>query len=114
MGAKQLTIYRGDDKVYDVTVKDSDGNVVDITNHTIKFTVRHAPADAVAEIAKTTGGGGIAIVDAPNGVARITLSDVDTDLDAGKYFYDVEVTDVSGRTTTVILDNFVVKSDVSR
>jgi hypothetical protein len=47
------------------------------------------------------------------GQARITLSSTDTSIEKGKYVYDIEITDLVGRKTTVIFDNFVVKKDIT-
>jgi len=63
MGSNALTVYRGDDKIYDITVRDIDNEVVDITGYRVKFTVRKNAKDSVALISKATSGSGIALID---------------------------------------------------
>ena len=115
MSDKSLTIRRADDKVYDIEIKDADGVVVDINYYTVKFTVRKNYNDSTAIIFKSSPTvSGISFIDAINGKARLTLRSADTSIDIGKYVYDVEITDSSGRKTTVIYDNLRIVPDVTR
>lgn len=115
MGVEQMNVYRGDDKVFDINVTDSEGEIVDITGYTVKFTVRAEANDDTYLIHKTTpSGSGISLIDPTNGVARLSLSSTDTDLTPGKYVYDVEVTDTNGRVSTVVVDTFKIIRDVTR
>lgn len=113
MASNSITLIRADDATYDVTIVDEDGEVVDITGFTIKFTVRENPLDSIGVISKTTSSG-ISLTDPTNGVCRITITSADSTIDPGRYIYDVEVTNLSGKKTTVIIDSFIIKPDVSR
>jgi hypothetical protein len=108
-----LSMVRGDSKLYKVTVKDSDGVVVNILGYTASFTVRSNPLDAVAIISKTTSSG-ITLTDPANGIMQIALANTDTEIDVGKYAYDIEVVDLLSRHITVLKGNFSVTFDVTR
>ena len=48
-----LSMVRGDSKLFRVTVKDADGNVVNILGYDASFTVRENPLDTTSVISKT-------------------------------------------------------------
>ena len=108
-----LSMVRGDSKLFKVTVKDADGNVVNILGYDASFTVRDNPLDMVAVISKTKSAG-ITFTDPANGIMQIELSNVDTEVDVGKYAYDIEVVDLLSRHVTVLKGNFSVTFDVTR
>jgi len=108
-----LSMVRGDNKLYKVTVKDSAGVVVNILGYTASFTVRNNPLDTTSVISKTTASG-ITITDPANGVMQVALSNTDTEIDVGKYAYDIEVVDTLSRHITVLKGNFSVTFDVTR
>ena len=108
----QLSVFRGDDKVYNLSFKDGDGVAIDITDWTIFFTVKKnkLTPDADADISKD-----ITVHTAPlTGLSAITLTDSDTDLDPRLYWYDIQVKKDDGTISTVIKDKFQVKGDITR
>ncbi len=113
-----LSVSRGDAKEYQVTVQDSAGTIIDLTNYTAKFTVRLNPLDTTAVIAKTTpSGSGIEITNPTGGILKIILSGTDSTIDPKKYVYDLEITNTGGQPDeryTVLSGNFTITSDVSR
>jgi hypothetical protein len=93
---------------------------VDITGASIRFTVKTSSGDtdANAIIKKgttDTGLGGIVPVDAPNGLAQITVSPADTSTLSAPtwYAYDIQLRETSGRVTTVQSGRFLIKSDIT-
>jgi hypothetical protein len=108
-----LSIVRGDSKLYKVTVKDADGKVVNILGYTATFTVRDNPFDSSSIMSKTSPEG-VEFTDPINGVMQINILNTDTQVDLGKYVYDVEVVDLLGRHITVVQGNFSVTWDCTR
>ncbi len=89
---KDLVIMKKTTKIYEVLFKDPDTGIKEnITDWTLYFTVKlnMLDTDANAKISKdiTTH------EDAVNGKTIIELSVIDTDLDAGIYYYDIKYKD---------------------
>jgi hypothetical protein len=109
-----LSMWRGDDPVLTVTVRDKDtGDPVDLANvEAVRFTARRRPDDPVALISKTLDDG---ITADESGVISVPINAADT---AGfpvamLLVWDVEVVG-AGRTTTVAFGRLRVRADVSR
>ena len=106
---RDFHVTAGDDRIFTLTVKDQNNDIVDITGDTIIFTVKKYTylEDTDAVIQLTTTGGGIVITDGTNGIAQLTLTptetdpDVNTDLELTTYYYDIQVTH-NNRKYTVI------------
>lgn len=100
MGAFDLAMYRGDDRVFAMTAT-LNGAPLNITGATIKFTARRDPGSA-AVISKVTGGSGVAITDGPNGEFTVTIASADTasfTVDEA-FIWDVEIS-IGGAKRTV-------------
>lgn len=110
--AKNIEIFRGDDETFDITIKDSDGNAVDISGYKFWITVKHkaTDADADAVIGPKTG----SVTNAANGEAQIPLTNSETDVDAVKYIYDIQQKDASNKITTLVSGEFRVLEDVTK
>lgn len=78
-------------KSIDYTFKNIDGTPIDVTTATILFTVKSVasdqdPTDSSALIAKE-----LSITDGANGMANLFLTQEDTFIIPGDYFYDVKI-----------------------
>ncbi len=106
-----MTVYRGDDKSWDLTFTDSAGDVIDITDHTIFFTVKHhkIDADADAVISKDIS----SHTDAAAGESRLTLSNSDTDVAVKVYVFDFQKVDDLGNVVTLGEGDFIVNQDIT-
>jgi len=96
--ADKQYIIRGDDTSFDLTFTDKDGNVIDITGATVFFTVKENvdddDDDAIISVEKSTHDG---VDDDPeNGLTVIYLTDSETDVEIGSYFYDVQLKESDG------------------
>lgn len=89
--ANNLTIDRGTAYSISGTYLDADGSAVDITGATIRFTVKTSEWDDSTDdsTASITASG--SIVSAADGTYSIALTPTDTEIDAGKYFYDIKI-----------------------
>jgi hypothetical protein len=108
-----IKVIRGDTPTITVTVKDSTGTVVDLTNYTMKFTVKRSTADtnANAVIGPVT----MTIASPTTGIGTTTLTVTHTDLPPRKYFYDVQINNSTTAVHTVVGPaTFEIVDDVTK
>jgi len=106
-------IYRGDNKTYTLSFKDSAGNVIDITGWKVYFTMKQritqSDDEAAVRIDVTTHD------DPTNGLSSIHLANSQTDgLIPGEYFYDIQVKKSDEMVTTLVVGKIKVEADVTR
>lgn len=106
-----LQITRGDDESITVTFKDSDSNPIDITGFTVYFTAknRKSDIDGDAVISKDI----TSHSDPVNGETVIFLSNTDTSIEPGTYYYDIQYKNTANEITTVIISTLEVKQDIT-
>lgn len=96
-------IINGDDVSIVINVKDKASAVIDLSGVTaLTFKVNNTPCDKTF-ISKTLGAG-VVITDATAGEVTVTLTDSDTsdtNLPAGDYIFELQITDSSGNISTV-------------
>ena len=111
MGTQEITMYRGDTDTITVTVTDSEGAAFDLTDYTMRFTVKDKSTDpdSSAKIGPTDA----TIASPLTGVGIIAVSVTDSDLKAKSYVYDVQITDTT-HNYTIVKDNFVITEDVTK
>lgn len=111
-GTSEIKIFRGDSKTFNLTFKDSEGNPKDLTNSVVYFTVKTEPniSDDNASITKKV----VDHVDALNGKSQVSLTPEDTDLEPARYHYDFQLVDAANKITTLVVDKFIVKADITR
>lgn len=115
----EMTIYKGDNKSWQVTVEDQDDVAVDVTSAEVVFTVRTALGDSTAQIErKNVAAGGsvdeIEMTDPTNGIFKIHIVPANTSsLTKGAYVYDIQVT-VSSKVYTIIRSTFTISEDVTK
>lgn len=81
-----LTIKRGNSKIYDIAFVDSAGAAINITNYIIYFMVKRNKTDDDSEalIKKIV----TSHVDAAGGLTKVEVSHEDTMITAGNYYYE--------------------------
>jgi hypothetical protein len=83
----------------------------DLTNYTATMTVRPFAGSSTTTLLATTANGKI-VLDAPNGIATVTLSATDTKIPANSYVYDFVFN--SGTVITRMLEGqFLVTAGVT-
>jgi len=109
MGAapQTLSVYKGDDHTWTLTFTDSAGDAIDITSSTVTLTVKTNKTDATAQIANNA-----TLTDPTNGICTISVSNSDTNISAGEYFFDIRYTTSGGVVTTVLYGIFRVVQNV--
>ena len=110
---QNVTHWKGDDGQIRITVRDADGNAVDLTDATARWWVGKAVTSIGDDIViqKGTEDGGIVITE-DDGLYTLTieLQPEDTEeLTAGRYYHECEVVDAAGDISTVSVGKFVLK-----
>ncbi len=106
---RAIAVFRGDSLEVDISVVDSAGSPVDLTDAVAKFTVRRREDDTDTLLEKS-----LEIYDPSAGKMRLSLSPTDTDLDPASYPADIQITFSDGRVKTVWKSSLKVQWDVTR
>lgn len=112
-----LTMIRGNSKLFAFPLTDSDGDPINLTDCTVTMTAKEAytDSDASATFAKDLDDG-ITVVSAVNGVITVDLEPTDTSSLDGRttrLVYDIQVQTLEGRVSTPVSGRLVVKPDVT-
>lgn len=104
---------RRDDETYSYTLTTIDGDLVDLTDgkawFTVKATNEETEEDTAALIQKEID----SFTNPTLGVIYIDLTNEDTDLDPGIYWYDLQFRDSRDKYTTKI-GKFIVVQDITQ
>jgi len=102
--ANSLEVYRGETKTLNLTVKDGAGNLVDLTGSTLYFTVKKREAERDCVIQKISSDTAQIEIASPatRGTAEIFLYPSDTNIDPGKYRFDIWIVLPSGARHVVV------------
>ncbi|MFX1499386.1 MAG: BppU family phage baseplate upper protein [Promethearchaeota archaeon] len=106
-------IKKGDTVEFNITVRDDDGNPINITGFTFIFTLTlnglNEDISPIIQITETTH------IDPINGITRITIPSSQTDtLNIGDYIFSIRFVDIGGSQKTLDRSNFIVQGDVTR
>lgn len=111
MKMSHIEFFRGDSKVINLTVKDQDGNPVDITGATITFTVKEDAADADDDAVIQVDGDPIP---GSEGKAKIELEPTDTDVEPKTtYVFDIQIK-IDSNVYTVAQGGVSVLRDITQ
>jgi len=91
-------IYRGDTVPYKITIKDENGDPINITGSRIRITLKADLSDPDPGALQKDA----VLTDPVNGEALLTLSSNDTDIEAREYYYDIEWKDSSDNIRTIL------------
>ena len=97
------TIMRDDDEVIQLTVRNGDKTVRNISSDSFEFTIKRSKFDAVPLLQKTSaGGGGIIKTNTAGGLIEVTLDDSDLLVlnRESRLYAELEVTDSGGKKAT--------------
>ena len=107
-------MYRGDDKIYELTVTDKQtGNPVSIVGCTIKMTWKENIEDETYFLQKSNGPGEHS--DPTNGKTEFTIDAADTSAlkERTEFYFDVQITKTTTKVETLLKGSFVVLMDVT-
>ncbi|MFQ5647323.1 MAG: BppU family phage baseplate upper protein [bacterium] len=114
--SKEINLYRGDDRTLEISVTDSQGQPVDLTGSSLKFSVKQSSSDVAYLVQKSSDfSSEISITDPIGGVFQIYLVPGDSNgLTPGAYQYDIELTSSAGKIYTVLRSELTVMDDITR
>lgn len=96
---QNFLVMSGNSKNIEVTIKDKEGNAVDLTGATVKWLVH---SSGTQRVYKDTANG-ILITDAENGEILISLLSSDTSSLSGEYSHELKIIDSEGKASTVAI-----------
>lgn len=107
-----VTIFRGDSSVLNVTVTNIVGAAFDLTGTTeITFTMRQLETGAML-LQKTLGTGVTITPPVTAGIFTVAIAPADTESLAGVKIYDIEV-EIAGEVYTVVKATVTITEDVT-
>ena len=95
-----LPINRGNDRILEVDVRDAQDTPINITGASLFFYVSKRKFGDVIIIKSI--GNGITVVGAPEGKIEVDITNQDTNLPLGDYYYELLLEDVEGNRYTVL------------
>lgn len=103
---------RGDTFPIEIAVTNSAGTAVDVTGFSFVLTVdpENDPTSSAANLFQLTG----VITDASAGEVQFVPSPAQADQTPEIYFYDIQMTDGSGRIRTIASGRFEVVQDITK
>lgn len=102
-----VEMFSGDSKLFTVTVLDQDNAVVVLTGASAAMTISTSPKKNVIITKVGT------IVDDLAGIISFDLDPADTAAIKGVHHYEMEITDVGGRKSTVAYGSLNIKEDTT-
>lgn len=110
--SKTIEVIRGDDVIVFATFMDKDKNVIDITDSTVFLTVKKRLTDEDEDALIKTDTS--QHTEPALGMTEIHLSDENTDIAPGEYFYDLQIKTADDKINSVRYGRFVVVTDITR
>lgn len=92
----------GDELVLPITIRDNDGALVNITGAIGRFALARSPSSPVvidSEASPATAA--VVFTDPANGLVTVTITDENTEVLFGDYYYECKITDSAGREAVV-------------
>lgn len=87
---------------------------VNLTSYTAELQIRSLPSDPTAVLTLSTANNGIAITALTGTIACHATAAQTTLIDEGTYYYDIEITSLSGIVTRVAQGQVIVSAEVTR
>ena len=109
-----IQMYRGDNRNVVVTVTDGDDVAINLTDGSMKFTVKDSVDDTVNVFQLTSATvTEIDFTDAAAGEATIYLTPTQTGELSGQYVFDIQFVNSDGKIYTVTYGVFTIVKDVT-
>lgn len=99
---QNIEFHAGDDKRLEITVRDEDDAVVDLTGiESAKWSLAKT-ATATPHVTHSLTDGNITVVDAAAGLIYVAIDAADTEGLRGYYYHEAEITDAAGKVGTIV------------
>lgn len=97
-----------------LTCQDPNGDPIDLSNLTAQMQLRSLPDDPNVALTLSTDNGSI-VIQGVQGIIQVTASSTQTNISAGPYYYDLELTNPANNSRIrVIQGQIVVSAEVTR
>ena len=110
MATRDISVYRRNHQVIDVTIRDEHGQLVNCSGTALKWVIVDATNAMV--LTKYTGDG-IRYIDASTGQAEIALTATDTDMPSGEYRHELLLIDIDGHRYTVLTGVLSIRTSLT-
>jgi len=111
-GEYSFNIECGTDWTLTLTHKDSSGNAIDNTSYSANMDIKSAAGGTL--IKNLSSSGGEITLGGSNGRITLSLTDAETSaITAGRYVYDLELTNGSGSIERLIEGNVTFKAEIT-
>lgn len=107
-----LTMIRGDTEQLTIPVLDNTGAAMDLTDYTVKFTVKKHTNDNDNEA--VIGPLNCTVATPANGIALLTITSTQTNIEPGTYYYDVQINNGSTVYTVATSGTVTISDDVTK
>ena len=109
--SRQINIIRSSDVELRLTILDSTGTIVDLTNQTVTIMVKASLSDSNAQALITKSQ--TSHTNPTAGQTTISLTNAETNVTLGKYFYDIKLVSQTGSISSVELGKFRILDSVN-
>lgn len=110
-----IKIIRGDDASLNITFKNQAGEVINLTDYSVRFTVKKEKDLAVDDDTQAVISKNITTIPNPTlGVLTLTLTNAETDLPIGSYVWDLQLKSSTGVISSTQKGSLEVINDVSK
>ena len=107
----RMDIIKRDDSDFELTFTDVDGEIIDLTDGVVFFTVKKNVTDADDDAILQKE---IDYFEHPaTGVCTFSLTPTDTDILPGDYYFDIQLKNKSNRISSSAVGKFIVKQDIT-
>ncbi len=104
-------VYQRNDLLIPITIKDEEGNVLNIAGCSLFFVVRNG--DGEEPVIQKSIGNGITVIDAGQGEIEVKILNQDTDIPLRYYKCELLIIDLDGNRYTGLKEGFNVKESLT-
>jgi len=108
--SQNIEIIKGDDTLLKCAFTDENDDIIDISTANLVFTVKKDPS--LASILSVSVASGLHTSPA-SGITQILLPHDETNIDAGNYFWDIQLTYESGIINSVGMGKITIRDDIT-
>ena len=108
---QDFTMHAGDTKILILTVKDEDGDIINLTGlQSAQTVIKKYPNSTTALVTKTLAAADIANPAPTTGVLSVTIAAADTSsFSAGEYYHETRMKDTNSYIGTIVTGTITVK-----
>jgi hypothetical protein len=113
---RDFTLYQNDDVTIQVTIRDENGDLVDVSGASAaQWIMRKYAGSTTASITKTLAAAEIDVATSgASGIITIDILSADTtSLSPGEYYHELRITDAAGGDSTILVGHVNLKPTIA-